>query len=234
LTDPRAYRSNPRPDIERLIAPAGRTILDVGCGEGALASRLKASGAARVAGIELDEAAARIASQRLDVLVKGDISTVALPFERGEFDYMIFADVLEHLPDPDKILERMLPLLKNDGRVIVSVPNMRFLPVLARLVIDRWAYTDAGVRDRTHLRIFTRRSFERMLAERGLVVEQLERNHRLFENQANIGRIGAISTRIVRRTVAPLLLPDLLAYQYIAVARKSPAGTATAGPTADH
>jgi 2-polyprenyl-3-methyl-5-hydroxy-6-metoxy-1,4-benzoquinol methylase len=213
------YYDNPRPDIERLIEPSGRAVLDVGCGEGILGLALKAAGATEVAGIELDPASASLAAERLDLLVQGDVRSVELPFEEGRFDYLIFADVLEHLPDPEAVLRRLLPFLKSDGKVVVSVPNMRFLPVLLRLAFDRWSYTDAGVRDRTHLRIFTRRSFVRMLRSQGLVVERLERNYRLFEDQSEIGLTGAVATRVVRGTVAPLLLPNLLAFQYIAVAR---------------
>jgi hypothetical protein len=113
-----------------------------------------------------------------------------------------------------------LPHLAADGRVVVSVPNMRFYTVLMRLAVDRWSYAPHGVRDRTHLRIFTRHSLEQMLARHRLVIEHLTRNFRLFEDQSQIGRVGALATRIVRRTVAPALLPNLLAYQYVAVARR--------------
>jgi 2-polyprenyl-3-methyl-5-hydroxy-6-metoxy-1,4-benzoquinol methylase len=217
------YYDNPRPDIARLVEPRGRAVLDVGCGEGVLGLALKAAGASHVAGIELDVGSARLAAKRLDAFVHGDVRSVELPFAKGEFDYLIFADVLEHLPDPEAVLQRMLPFLKSDGRVVVSVPNMRFLPVLLRLAFDRWSYTASGVRDRTHLRLFTRRSFVRMLRSQGLVVERFERNYRLFEDQSEIGRTGALATRIVQKTVAPMLLPDLLAFQYIAVARRDAA-----------
>ncbi len=153
------------------------------------------------------------------MLVEGDLLEVALPFEPQEFDYLIFADVLEHLPDPDQALDRLLPFLKEDGRVIVSVPNMRFYLVLLRLALNRWSYTDTGVRDRTHLRIFTSGSLERMLAGHGLALERMERNYRLFDDQSRIGRAGVLATRVARRTLAPHLFPDLMAYQLIAVAR---------------
>jgi SAM-dependent methyltransferase len=223
------YYGDPRPDVQRLVEPAGRRILDVGCGEGALGAELKAAGAAEVTGIEITGPAADGAATRLDRLVRGDVRDAPLPFEPGEFDYMIFADVLEHLPDPEQVLTRLRPYLRDDGRIVVSVPNMRFLPVLLKLIFDRWSYTDAGVRDRTHLRIFTRRSFVRMLRSQGLVVERLERNYRLFEDQSQIGRVGALATRVVSRTVGPLLFRDLLAIQYIAVARPEAAHHAKGG-----
>ncbi|HEY2650568.1 MAG TPA: hypothetical protein VGI50_01525, partial [Solirubrobacteraceae bacterium] len=72
---------------------------------------------------------------------------------------------------------------------------------------------------RTHVRIFTRRSLLAMLAVEGLEVERLERNYRLVEDQSEIGRLGALATRVVRATIGPWLAPNLMAYQYVAVAR---------------
>jgi O-antigen biosynthesis protein len=213
------YHRDPRPDVQALLSAPGRRILDVGCGAGALGSALKTSGAAWVAGVEGHPMAAAEARTKLDLIVVGDLLTVPLPFVPDEFDLMIFADVLEHVPDPDAALARYLPFLSPQGRVIVSVPNMRFYSVLLRLALDCWSYTDSGIRDRTHLRIFTRRSLEAMLVGAGLEIERLARNYRLFEDQSRIGRVGALATRIVRATLAPALFPDLMAFQYVAVAR---------------
>jgi O-antigen biosynthesis protein len=227
------YHGDPRPDIQLLLHPAGRRILDVGCAEGALASALKEAGADYVAGIEKDPTAARVARGRLDRLIEGDVDdpSLELGLESG-FDYLIFADVLEHLPAPERVLARLLPLLGPQGRVIASVPNMRFYLVLMRLIFDRWSYTDAGVRDRTHLRIFTRRSLERMLENQGLVVERVGRNYRLFEDQSEIGKAGVLATRFTQRVLAPLAFRNLMAYQYVAVARRR-ASFAEAAPSVD-
>jgi 2-polyprenyl-3-methyl-5-hydroxy-6-metoxy-1,4-benzoquinol methylase len=218
------YHRDPRPDVQALVSAQGRRILDVGCGGGALGAALKAGGAAWVAGVEYDAAAAAEARQKLDLVVTGDLLEMPLPFAPGEFDYVIFADVLEHVRDPDRALGRFLPFLAPEGRLIVSVPNMRFYTVLLRLALDRWEYTDSGIRDRTHLRIFTRRSLEALLRTADLEIERLTRNFRLLEDQSQIGRVGALATRVVRATVAPLLFRDLMAFQYIAVARRAARG----------
>lgn len=214
------YYGNSRPDLQPLLNAPGNRFLDVGCGEGALSAALKAAGAEHVAGLEREGAAAAVARARLDVVVEGDITAVALPFKPREFDYLLFADVLEHLPDPESAVERLLPFLKEDGRILISVPNMRFYTVLLRLIADRWTYKDAGILDRTHLRIFTRRSLERMVAGLGFEIERLERNYRLVEDQSEIGRLGALATRVAARTLAPWLFRDLMAFQYICVARR--------------
>jgi SAM-dependent methyltransferase len=215
------YYGDARPDIQALIVPAGRRILDVGCAEGALTAALKAAGASYVAGVERHPPATVEARRCLDLLVEGDVTTVPLPFAPGGFDYIIFADVLEHLSDPEATVARYLPFLARDGRLIISVPNMRFYLVLLRLLFDRWSYTESGIRDRTHLRIFTRRSLEAMMRSLALRIERMERNYRLLEDQSQIGRIGALATRIARVTVAPLLFPNLMAFQYLVVARRA-------------
>lgn len=214
-----SYYEDSRPDVQALIDPSGWRCLDVGCGAGALGAALKRRGAVHVAGIELHPDAASTARERLDVLVEGSVTDTSLPFGHGEFDLIVFADVLEHLPDPDAALARCLPYLTADGRIVVSVPNSRFYLVLARLVIDRWEYAEHGVRDRTHLRIFTRRSLERMLSSHGLAIERMERNFRLLDDQSEIGRVGALATRIARATIARWLFRDLMAYQYVVVAK---------------
>lgn len=214
------YYSDDRPDVQALVEANGARILDVGCGEGALAAALRSNGAAHIAGVELQPEAALQARSRVDILVEGSIMDSPLPFRQGEFDYVILADVLEHLPDPDLALERLVGLLAPQGRLVISVPNSRFYLVLLRLAFDRWAYTSHGIRDRTHLRVFTRHSLEQMLRRHGLEVEKMTRNYRLFEDQTSIGRTGALATRLVRATVAPRLFPDLMAFQYVVVARR--------------
>lgn len=216
-----SYYAEPREDIQALVRVDGCAVLDVGCGAGALSAALKRRGASHTVGIEFDPVAAAAAREILDQVIQGDITTMPLPFSAGEFDVLIFADVLEHLANPDAVLTRCLPYLAPDGQVVISVPNMRFYLVLLRLVLDRWAYTASGVRDRTHLRIFTRHSLGALLRRHQLAPERWHRNFRLFEDQSSIGALGAVATRLLRRFVAPKLAPELFTYQYVVVSRRA-------------
>jgi 2-polyprenyl-3-methyl-5-hydroxy-6-metoxy-1,4-benzoquinol methylase len=216
------YHHEPRLDVQALLQARGTRILDVGCGAGAMGAALKRQGASWVAGVEGHPAAAAEARTHLDLVVAGDLMSAPLPFARGEFDALVFADVLEHVPDPAAALARYLPFLAAEGRVVVSVPNMRFYLVLWRLLRDRWEYTDSGIRDRTHLRIFTRRSLHDLLRGAGLQVERLQRNQRLFEDQSHITRAGVVAHRLALATVG-LVFRDLMAFQYVAVARRAAA-----------
>lgn len=212
------YFEDPRPDIQALVSVRHRRVLDVGCGAGALGESFLQAGATEVVGLEGNAGAAATARKKLSHVVECDLAVADFDLE-GTFDVIVMADVLEHLPEPDLTLRKVLSYLAADGTVIVSVPNFRFWSVLLRLLVNRWELSDSGIRDRTHLRIFTDRTLRELLVSEGLRIERLVRKYRLLEDQSQIGRFGAALTHAVRLVVGPLLFRNLLAYQYLAVAR---------------
>jgi 2-polyprenyl-3-methyl-5-hydroxy-6-metoxy-1,4-benzoquinol methylase len=175
---PPSYWSQPRPDVAALVEGRGLELLELGCAEGRLGAALKTSGVARrVVGVERDPAAAARARASLDEVHEADLAAWTPPFPPETFDGMIAADVLEHLPDPEAVLAAVLPAVRPGGQVIVSVPNVRYFKVVSDLVFhDEFRYTSWGVLDRTHCRLFTRRSACRLLVEVGLRVEAVRLN----------------------------------------------------------
>jgi len=175
------YACYKRNDVLRLVPHDAHTILSVGCATGVTERELIAQGK-NVIGIEFNSEWAREAGRYLDRVIVGDVETLSLPLEDASIDCIIYADVLEHLRCPETVLLRHRRLLSSRGTIIVSVPNMRFWEVVFNLAIrGDWRYTDAGILDRTHLRVFTPKSTLRMLRETGFDVHKINRNHRLFE-----------------------------------------------------
>ena len=76
---------------------------------------------------------------------------IDLPYE-NYFDCVIFADVLEHLVDPWRMLRRAKILLRRDGVIVASIPNVQHSRVLIGLFFGRWEYEQYGIMDSTHLR----------------------------------------------------------------------------------
>jgi 2-polyprenyl-3-methyl-5-hydroxy-6-metoxy-1,4-benzoquinol methylase len=138
-------------------------ILDVGTAGGYLGKILRGKGHS-VSGIENDAAAAEKAKGYYDSFQLADLESYGFPYRR-EFDYILFADVLEHLRDPAVVLRKCLPALKESGKIIVSVPNVANLVVRLSLLFGKFDYMDRGILDRTHLRFFTLRSLHKMLGE---------------------------------------------------------------------
>jgi O-antigen biosynthesis protein len=205
------YYLDPREDVLGIIPQGVEDVLDVGCGGGALGHAMKARGA-RVTGVEKDHAAATAARQRLDRVVEADLEKDPLPFRDGEFDCVLYCDILEHLRDPAGTLEATKKFLRPGGCIVCSFPNVRFYPVIKELLLrGRWDYQDAGILDRAHLRFFTLHSIEEMLARAGYRIERVGRKNaaapkmRLL-NRLLGGRLDDLCTDrylIVARAVAP-------------------------------
>ena len=145
--------------ITSLVPEGPNVVLDIGCANGLLAKRLRESNKAKVVvGVEVFDAAANEAAKYCDKVHRGDIEILDLPYE-DHFDLVICGDVLEHLKDPWAILTKIGQWLKPDGRVISSVPNIRYWRVVRDLVIhDQWEYRQDGILDNSHLRWFTRKT----------------------------------------------------------------------------
>jgi SAM-dependent methyltransferase len=173
---PAPYFGTPRDDLIAMVHGEGLRILEIGCGSGATgAALLDAGKAAWVSGCELVPDQAQLAAGVLNEVLVGDISRLVLPWQASSFDYIIAGDVLEHLVDPWYVLIRLRPLLREDGMLLVSLPNVRHWPVIYQLLIkDEWQYQTVGVMDKTHVRFFTRRSAERMLADCGYIVQETQ------------------------------------------------------------
>jgi glycosyltransferase involved in cell wall biosynthesis len=143
-------------------------ILDLGCSDGTLASRLRRLGH-HVTGV--DVVAHPEVWERTDVFVQGDLDA-GIPGEVGTgFDVVLAADVIEHVRDSEAIMREILDVLKPDGTLLASIPNFAHWYPRIRVGLGRFDYERRGILDRGHLRFFTRRSFLRLSTRAGLVVE---------------------------------------------------------------
>jgi len=166
---------NPRPDVQALVPPAARRILDLGCASGALGAALKARQGCTVVGVEADGGYARDAEARLDRVVVADLAG-GLPDGLGRFDCVVAADVLEHLPDPWPVLRDAAALLEPGCRAVISLPNARHWELFWEVgVRGRWPRRSAGIFDAAHLRWFTLAEVYGLCTEAGLAVEEVRR-----------------------------------------------------------
>lgn len=195
--------------VRLVLASKPHDVLDVGCSSGYLARRLSAGGA-RVLGLERDPAAAAEARAVCAEVVVGDLESVELPWSPGSFDAVVCGDVLEHLRDPEAALARLRPLLRTGGRLVLSTPNVANWAMRLSLLAGRWRYTERGILDRTHTRLFTRKTLVETVRAAGYDVVQLD-------HTAPVPLVGAPAVERVAHALARLR-PSLLAYQLLLVA----------------
>jgi 2-polyprenyl-3-methyl-5-hydroxy-6-metoxy-1,4-benzoquinol methylase len=157
-------------DLDQLFrAAAPRSVLDVGCGEGVLVQRwAQQLGDGRVVGIDLQEESIQAGweAHQAPNLEYRVMHAENLPFADGEFELASAIEVLEHVPDPEHTLAEMARCAS--GHLLVSVPRE---PLWRMLNMARGAYLAQLGNTPGHLNHWSRRSFERLLARHGEVVE---------------------------------------------------------------
>lgn len=169
-----AYFEGSRGEMTPFIPDTCVRMLEIGCGNAAFAKHLKSQRDIHVTAIESHPAAAVVAKQRVDRLLQHTLDEGLTLLAGEEFDCIVMNDVIEHLVDPWKALERLHQHLSSHGRLVASIPNVRYAPVLKEYLQEaQWRYRSDGVMDRTHLRFFTKRSMKDLFESTGYRTETI-------------------------------------------------------------
>ena len=174
--------------VLRLIGN-NKHVLELGCAVGSMTQAMKENNGCSVVAVEIDPLMAEMAEPFCERLIIADLETLdfTATFKDERFDVVVAADVLEHLKDPWQCLEKVRALLKSEGYLVISVPNVAHNVLIAQLMAGRFPYREKGLLDRTHLRFFTRLDLEDMLLATGYLPAIWERN-RVAEEQTEFGR----------------------------------------------
>ncbi len=145
----------------------GKTVLEVGCSSGFMSKVLKEEFNCKVYGLEIDAEDGEEAKKYCENVLVADIETedLAKHYKEGFFDVVVFADVLEHLNDPEAVLKKILPYVK--GFIVISIPNISHASIVYELLQGEFGYTPLGLLDETHKKFFTKKSFQKLLEKVG-------------------------------------------------------------------
>jgi O-antigen biosynthesis protein len=147
-------------------------ILDVGCSAGYLGEYLRTQGH-HVTGIDITPEAITKAAEFLNEAHCMKVEDYFITHPNRKFDVVIFGDVLEHVTNAEDVLRLTAGVLKTNGRVIASIPNVSHLAVRAMLLEGRWEYADLGLLDRDHVRFFTKSTIEKLFLDSGFQVGEM-------------------------------------------------------------
>ncbi|MDP7327791.1 MAG: class I SAM-dependent methyltransferase, partial [Prochlorococcaceae cyanobacterium ETNP7_MAG_30] len=121
------YYQRVNTDLLDRIPLTAETVLEVGCGAGALGAAFKTRQPnVTFWGVEYEEAHANYARKFLDYVICGDVEDLSLILPPlGSVNCIIYGDVLEHLRCPWSLLRRHVKLLADDGVVLACIPNVQ-------------------------------------------------------------------------------------------------------------
>lgn len=202
------------------ILPDSAIVLDIGAGNGMLGRVLRrASKQVIIDAIEPSEFAAKLSEPFYRNVYQGYAQDYAEVIQSGGYDYVILADVIEHIADPGVFLSEILQCMPESTTLIISVPNIAFGGVRLALLNGQFDYVDSGLLERTHLRFFTLASIRRFFTHLSIYPERilsLERSfYRMEFSRKALSASPLTILNLARKS-------DARAYQYLFILIRKP------------
>ena len=195
----------------------GDRILDVGCASGYLAEILVSKGF-DIVGIDKPGAVSN-GFPKTGTFISADLDA-GVPHLTGTFDFILCADVLEHLREPLRLLQELRPYLAAGGRLLASLPNSGNLYFRLNVLMGRFPQHHRGLFDRTHLHFYTWSGWVSLFSKGGFVIESA-RPTGVPVGLAMPRWKDSFAVRLLERVAYYLALAwkKLFAYQFVVVAR---------------
>jgi 2-polyprenyl-3-methyl-5-hydroxy-6-metoxy-1,4-benzoquinol methylase len=174
MSELHGYYQQDRAEMLAFLPAKLERLIDVGCGEGKFGESVKDRFPnCETWGLEPNPEAAAAASLRNDRILNISLSdSTELP--SAYFDVVTMNDVLEHMTWPEPALALARRILRPNGKLILSLPNVQYYLNVRDLVFKNdWEYRDCGILDRTHFRFYTTKSAARLLQRNGFEVNQI-------------------------------------------------------------
>lgn len=139
-------------------------------------------------------------------------------FIKEKYDYILLLDVIEHIKDQDTLHRNIHSLMNKDSKVIFSIPNIRFINALLKiLILKNFPDDESGIFDITHVKFFTKKK---------IIYTLLSYDYNIIEIKG-INSIYSIKMPLFRKIIYILIFPiilflglDTIFQQYYVVAEK--------------
>ncbi len=197
--------------------PGGTTVLDIGAGPGGVARELAKKGCVTAVVDQFPTSTDALSTKT----VVQDLDE-ELHFDARPYRYLLMLDIIEHLRQPEQFLERLRGQFDYEPRtLIMTTPNVAFIVQRLMLMIGQFNYGKQGILDRTHMRLFTFRSAERMLLDAGYRIRRVRGIPAPFPKVLGDGWLGRAALAVNRALIA--VDKQLFSYQIFIEADATPA-----------
>ena len=165
---PEAHRYLVGPVFAALKSAGVGKVLDLGCGNGAIAAHLVASGY-DVSGCDHSASGIEYARARAPgaMLFRHDVSEPLPPEHLGRYDAVVSTEVVEHLPLPRRLMVNARAALRPGGIFVATTPYHGYLKNLALALTNKFDDHWHPLRDYGHVKFFSRRTLTSLFEETG-------------------------------------------------------------------
>ncbi len=160
----------------------GETVLEVDCGPGVLAAKMRDQGAI-VTATDLSSVAVERARAKGIPCTQVVIDNEPLPFADASFEVVVSNSAIEHRFFHEKVFDECVRVLKPGGRFIVCLPNIAHIICRWWLLTGRFPYIINSPTDAMHLRFFTVREATTLCRQRGLRIVSAEGSASLWARE---------------------------------------------------
>ena len=155
-------------NIDRLstaLVPENSKVLELGCATGFMGRYFRRRRHCQVIGVDINPAV------KPDIVGNLNLAATWTKIKKFQpFDLVFASAIIEHLPNPEATLQLIKAVLKPEGMLIITAPNVAHWRLRLKLLCGHWDYEDYGLLDRTHLRFFTYFSFQKLIRSAGFKV----------------------------------------------------------------
>lgn len=158
-----------------------KVVLDLGCGDGFISELILKNGN-EVVGIEVSEFAIKKATEKGIKVYDCDLSSDWNNLIEKKFDVVLSGEIIEHIFDTDKFLKNIHSVLKEDGVLILSTPNLAALGrrIFLLFGINPLIELTARKYESGHIRYFTLGSLKKLLKENGFIITKFRSDYVSF------------------------------------------------------
>jgi len=172
---PPSYGWNAPKILEICKELGARRVLDLGCGNGALARALARAGF-QVTACDVDRRGIELASRDASGVRFLQLGAYDDPSElkESDFDVLVCAEVIEHLYIPRQVPRFARAVLKPGGHLVVSTPYHGYLKNLAISIVNKWDDHHTSLEEGGHIKFFSPKTFAQLLQEERFELERFQ------------------------------------------------------------